>query len=55
MQLIEIEKNSRKFARQFSLNEEMDAFFRHNRINPKNEQDLIKFLKYYDSTNSMEF
>jgi len=55
MQLIELEKKSRKFVKQFNLNEEMDAFFRHNRINPKNEQDLIKFLKYYDSINTMEF
>ena len=55
MQLIELEKKSKKFAKQFNLNEEMNTFFRHNRINPKNEQDLIKFLKYYDSINTMEF
>ena len=48
-QLIELEKNKRKFTRQFNSNEEMDAFFRHNKINPKDEQDLIKFIKYYDS------
>ena len=54
-QLIELEKKSKKFTRQFNLNEEMDAFFSQNRINPKNEQDLIKFLKYHDSTNSMGF
>lgn len=54
-QLIELEKKSKKFTRQFNLNEEMDAFFSHNRINPKKEQDLIKFLKFYDSTNAMGF
>ncbi len=48
-QLIELEKNKRKLTRQFNSNEEMDAFFRHNKINPKDEQDLIKFIKYYDS------
>lgn len=54
-QLIELEKKRQKFTQQFNLNEEMDAFFRNNRINPKKEQDLIKFLKYYDSTDTMEF
>ena len=49
MQLIELEKKRRKFTKQFNLNEEMNTFFSQNRINPKNEQDLIKFIKYYDS------
>lgn len=48
-QLIELEKNKKKLIRQFKSNNEIITFIKHNNINPKKEQDLIKFINYYDS------
>lgn len=48
-QLIELEKNKKKLIQQFHSNNEIITFIKQNNINPKNEQDLIKFIKYYDS------
>ncbi|MBE9510120.1 MAG: hypothetical protein IMY71_04510 [Bacteroidetes bacterium] len=48
-QLIELEKNKKKLIQQFKSNKEIITFIKHNNINPTKEQDLIKFIKYYDS------
>jgi hypothetical protein len=54
-QLTELEKNSRKFVKQFNSNAEIISFLKRNHINPKNEKDLLKFIKYYDSINVLKF
>ena len=48
-QLIELEKNKKKLMLQFKSNNKINTFIKQNKTNPKNEQDLIKFIKYYDS------
>ena len=48
-QLIKLEKNKKKLIQQFKSNNKTISFIKHNNINPKKEQDLIKFIKYYDS------
>jgi len=53
-ELTELEKTGRKFAQQFSSDERMGDFIRHNKINPRDHKDLIKFITYYDSLNSNE-
>ena len=54
-QLTKLEKNSRKFEKQFNSNAEIRTFLKRNHINPKNEKDLLRFIKYYDSINVLEF
>ena len=53
-ELTELEKTGKKFAQQFGSDERMGDFIKHNKINPRDHEDLIKFITYYDSLNPNE-
>jgi len=48
-QLIKLENNRRKLIKQLGNSEAIEDFIKKQKINPKDEQDMIKFLDYYDS------
>ena len=48
-EMIKLEKNRRKLLKQLGEEREIKEFLRKNKIDPKDEQDMVKFLEYYDS------
>jgi hypothetical protein len=48
-EMIKLEKNRRKLVKQLGADKEVQDFLKKNRINLKDEQDMVKFLEFYDS------
>jgi hypothetical protein len=46
---IKLEKSKKKFRKQFEEEEEVYNFIKKNKINPKKEKDLLKFMEFLDS------
>jgi len=49
--LIKLESNRRKMARQFGYNDKIYNYILSEKIHPKNEFDLVKFVTFCDSLN----
>lgn len=48
-EMIKLEKNRKKLFKQLGEEKEVRDFLKQHRINPKDEQDLVKLLEFYDS------
>ena len=49
--LFALAKTRKRMIEQFESNKQIATFIKKERINPKNEKDLIQFISYYDSVN----
>jgi hypothetical protein len=48
-EMIKLEKSRKKLLKQLGEEKDVKDFLKRNKINPKDEQDMVKLLEYYDS------
>lgn len=48
-EMIKLEKSRKKLLKQLGEEKGVKDFLKRNKINPKDEQDMVKLLEYYDS------